>query len=269
MNTLESIQCLLYTGSDKQAAWIFQGLRHITGIRPWSAYNKAKLMNQLMQKEQKSLGEVGKKFGLTPHGAGQWIRGYNAFRQAKDDTEYSREINESAYTYFQELFGHSNKPLRDWMEWNEKEYRFDDVSAFNELLTWLYPKPSEAELDDDQDPADVLGDWNNRRLVTNRGLRDISYLKRHAIEQFEEFRNGRNLAEAVASARLADAQHDAERRRQPASDLLSRMDDIAGDLMHAPTIIYRHDNELRDQLFSKLSKLEDAIGKVKNEYKVE
>ena len=37
--SLKIIPALEYTGSDSQAAWVFQGLRHITGISDWSAYN--------------------------------------------------------------------------------------------------------------------------------------------------------------------------------------------------------------------------------------
>src|SRR5579883_3051833 len=72
--TLSRIPCLLYTGSDKNAAWIFQGLRHITGVFEWSAFNKAKLLFDQMEEENINLTDVGKRFGLTSHGAGQWVR---------------------------------------------------------------------------------------------------------------------------------------------------------------------------------------------------
>ncbi|MCY3979172.1 MAG: ParB/Srx family N-terminal domain-containing protein, partial [Chloroflexi bacterium] len=241
VDSIRTINCLLYTGTDNQAAWIFQGLRHITGIKPWSAYNKAKLMNQLLQEEGKSLTEVGKQFGLTAFGAGQWIRGYNAFRQAKDDSEFSHDVKESAYTYFQELFGRSNLPLRQWMQWNDSKYRFEDSLAFNEFLSWLYPKPNEDEIDEELDPDDILGDWDNRRILTNRGLRDVSYLLKNATPQFEDFRNGEDLRKSVATARLAEAQDEADSRRRPALDLLRSMDDLTRELRNIPTLRFKSD----------------------------
>ena len=265
MKSISKIQCLLYSGTDNQAAWIFQGLRHITGIRPWSSYNKAKLMSQLLQEEGKSLKEVGKQFGLTSFGAGQWIRGYNAFRQAKDESEFSQEVKESAYTYFQELFGRSNLSLRQWMEWNDTEYRFEDSLAFNEFLSWLYPKPSEEELDDDQDPDDVLGDWDNRRILTNRGLRDVSYLIKNALPQFEAYRNGEALTKSVATVRLAEAQDQVDSNRRPASDLLRNMDELTRELRNIPTLRFKNDDALREQLLDKLGQLQASVDEVKLE----
>lgn len=269
MDSIKTINCLLYTGTDNQAAWIFQGLRHITGIKPWSAYNKAKLMNQLLQEEGKTLSEVGKQFGLSAFGAGQWIRGYNAFRQAKDDSEYSSDVKESAYTYFQELFGRSNLPLRQWMNWNDSKYRFEDTLAFNEFLSWLYPKPNEDEIDEDMDPDDVEGDWDNRRILTNRGLRDVSYLLKNATPQFEDFRNGEDLRKSVATARLAEAQDEADSRRRPALDLLRSMDDLTRELRNIPTLRFKNDEEMREQLLEKLAQLQESISEVNYEFQFE
>lgn len=73
LQSLKEIPCLEYVGAEQDAAWIFQGLRHITGISEWSAYNKARLLVEQMEAEQLNLTAVGKRFGLTPFGAGQWF----------------------------------------------------------------------------------------------------------------------------------------------------------------------------------------------------
>lgn len=101
ISSLKTIDCLIYTGTNQQPAWILQGLRHIMGVQDWSAFNKAKLLVQLMEDEELSLTEVGKKFGLTGFGAGQWVRGYYAFKRASEETDYTREVDEKAYPYFQ------------------------------------------------------------------------------------------------------------------------------------------------------------------------
>jgi hypothetical protein len=99
LESLKDIPCLLYTGTDMDAAWIFQGLRHISGVVEWSAFNKAKLLVEQMEAEELGLTEVGKRFGLTAHGAGQWVRGYRAFNQARESSDYVREVDEKAYPY--------------------------------------------------------------------------------------------------------------------------------------------------------------------------
>lgn len=60
VDSLKEISCLIYTGSERQPSWVFQGLRHIIGIQEWPAYNKARLLVQLMEDENLSLTEVEK-----------------------------------------------------------------------------------------------------------------------------------------------------------------------------------------------------------------
>ena len=89
-----------------------------------------------MEDENLSLTEVGKKFGLTAYGAGQWVRGYYAFIQAAEESDYTQEIDERAYPYLQEIFSRSNPVFKDWLQWNDTEYKFEDNLKFNEFLSW-------------------------------------------------------------------------------------------------------------------------------------
>ena len=133
VDSLKEISCLIYTGSERQPSWVFQGLRHIIGIQEWPAYNKARLLVQLMEDENLSLTEVGKKFGLTAYGAGQWVRGYYAFIQAAEESDYTQEIDERAYPYLQEIFSRSNPVFKDWLQWNDTEYKFEDNLKLNKI----------------------------------------------------------------------------------------------------------------------------------------
>ena len=134
LDSIEAIPSLIYTGENTEASWIFQGLRHIMGIHEWSAFNKARLIVTLMEEETLTLTEVGKRFGLTAFGAGQWVRGYYAYKQAKETSDFSKEVDERTYPYLQELFSRSSSPIREWMIWNESTKQFDDELNFNEFL---------------------------------------------------------------------------------------------------------------------------------------
>ena len=263
LKSLESIPCLEYTGSDNEAAWIFQGIRHITGISDWSAYNKAKLLTERFEEEGMKLTEVGKQFGLTAYGAGRWVRAYKAFRQAKDDSDYNSVIDEKeVYRYFQELFGPSNIPLRQWLEW--KDFRFENTSNLNEFLSWLYPKEdSEDETDIDDDTP---GEWDKRKVSTVQRLRDISYLLKNDEQRFEQFRGGGNLDTIVASAKVEKAEEQLEIKRQPAKKLLQSMDDLIKRLGDIPTLRFKNNDELKGELLDKLDLLQNAVNDVKNAF---
>jgi hypothetical protein len=140
LSSLREIPCLEYVGSEQDAAWIFQGLRHIVGIAEWSAYSKAHLLVEQMERESLTLTDAGRRFGLTPFGAGQWVRGYYAFKQAREESDYITEVDERSYPYFQELFSKSSIRVREWMGWNGQTYKFTDPLKFNEFISWLYPR---------------------------------------------------------------------------------------------------------------------------------
>ncbi len=196
--SLKDIKCLVYTGSEERPAWVFQGLRHIIGIQEWPAYNKARLLVQLMEDEGLSLTEVGKKFGLTAYGAGQWVRGYYAFMQAAEESDYTQEIDERAYPYLQEVFSRSNPVFKEWLKWNDTEYKFEDTLNFNEFLSWLYPRDEENVLDG----TEVRGNWENRKIKRSNDLRIISFLLRESINEFEMFRADGDLEKAQNAANM-------------------------------------------------------------------
>ncbi len=198
IESLTKIKCLVYTGSEAQPAWVFQGLRHIIGIQEWPAYNKAKLLVQLMEEEDLSLTDVGKKFGLTAYGAGQWVRGYYAFVQAAEESDYTQEIDERAYPYLQEIFSRSNPVFKDWLKWNDTEYKFEDNLKFNEFLSWLYPRDEENVLDG----TEVRGNWENRFIKRSNDLRVVSFLLREAVNEFEQFRADGDLEKAQNAANM-------------------------------------------------------------------
>lgn len=251
IESLLKIDCLVYTGSEDQPAWIFQGLRHIMGIHDWSSFNKAKLLVQLMENEGFSLTEVGKKFGLTAFGAGQWVRGYYAFKQALEESDYSYEVNELAYPYFQEIFSRSNTVLREWLKWDDSNYRFDDGLHFNEFLSWLYPRDEE-----DIDGIEVRGDWSQKILSKRDDIRIISHLIREFPVEFEMFRNDRDLDKAysIANTKKLLSQSD------PSEDAFNNINACIKSLENLPFKIIKAENERLNDL---ITKLERAIEEIK------
>jgi hypothetical protein len=254
LRSLEQIPCLEYVGTDQGAAWIFQGLRHITGISEWSAYNKARLLVEQMEEDHLSLTSAGKRFGLTPFGAGQWVRGYYAFKQAREESDYIREVDERSYPYFQELFGRSSMPVRDWMVWNEDELKFKDGLKFNEFIGWLYPRPRTDEAD-----SEVRGNFDTRRLSRRDDIRTVAWLITNAQKQFEHFRSG------AAELEVAYATATAEALEKKSADSVDRVTEVFEAINAAikaldtiPAKMLRQAG-LKQQLEEKIDKLSSLI----------
>lgn len=251
------IPSLVYTGEDSSAAWIFQGLRHIIGIVDWPAFNKAKLLVTQMEEEGLSLTEVGQRFGTTSYGAGQWVRGYKAYVQAIDETDYGQEIDEKSYPYFQELFGRSSIPMREWIGWDDANFRFSNNLKLNEFVGWLYPKPEDPEVDGN------LGIWENRRLSVRDDLRKLAYMIRNDKNEFEVFRRGDITVDEIY-ARLISKQYEqsADRKKEvfeSISNCISSLENLPFKMLIEP--------ETKSELSSALEKLRESIKAIEDAMK--
>lgn len=253
VDSLREISCLVYTGSERQPSWVFQGLRHIIGIQEWPAYNKARLLVQLMEDENLSLTEVGKKFGLTAYGAGQWVRGYYAFMQAAEESDYTQEIDERAYPYLQEIFSRSNPVFKEWLQWDDTHYKFNDNLKFNEFLSWLYPRNEENKLDGVE--VEVKGNWDNRLIKRSNDIRIVSFLLRESRSDFEMFRADGDLEKAQNSAntrKYLESQDPSTETIEKIKSCTKALDDIPFKL-----VVSR-----KEELSDLLEKLEDKVREI-------
>jgi hypothetical protein len=195
LRSLVRIPCLIYTGKEQDAAWIFQGLRHLSGVLQWPSYSKAKLLVEQLEREGLSYAELGRKFGTSALSARHWAFAYYGFKQAQESPEYPGVVDVRAFTHFQELFNKVNGAVRNWMNWDENDLEFKDKARFNEFIGWLYPKR--------EGNNDGSSRWNfdSRHLPRGIDIRDVSNLIRDDPKTFNTFKRERDIDKARSSAR--------------------------------------------------------------------
>jgi hypothetical protein len=257
LETLKSIPVLEYTGENdnNEASWIFQGLRHITGLVDWSAFHKAKLLVEQMTRDSVSLTEVGRRFGLTPFGAGQWVRGYFAFAQAGEDTEYRDVIDERIYPYLQEIFGRSSIPVRVWLGWDDSEYKFKENANFNEFVGWFYPaEPS----DDDENPIITKAAWERRFISKRDDIRQIAFLIHTSPKEWLSFRQDGDLEGAYSRAMLAKYEKENDENVNFAENLFSQISKCSSLISNTPIAVLKNE-EMKKKLDDLINNLKESI----------
>lgn len=259
-DSLKSIPVLVYTGTDQNAAWIFQGLRHIAGVEDWSAFNKAKLLVEQMEADGLSLQEVGRRFGLTPHGAGQWVRGFFAFKQAQESSDYIAEVDERSYPYFQEIFSRSSIPVREWLQWSEGDRTFKNVLGFNEFVSWLYPRKEDEE---SESGAGARGDFDRRVLARRDDVRELAKLISESPEYFNQFRQDGRLEHAVSAHLLRQMDRDAKSKSDPVKEVLDGVAECTRLLDNIPLKMMK-DSALNAELNAALNDLREKIAFVQD-----
>jgi len=255
LESLKTIPVLIYTGGDVEAAWIFQGLRHISGVHDWSAFNKAKLLVEQMESEGMSLTDVGRRFGLSPHGAGQWVRGFYAFKQARENSDFITEVDERSYPYFQELFSRSSAGVRDWLEWDEGARQFKNLMNFNEFVGWLYPRPAD---ENDESEDTTRGDFDRRWLARRDDIRNVAVLMRDEPGLFQQFRSTGKLEDAYSQALTRQYEHQARENADPIGDSFDAIRACTKALENLPAKVLK-DPELKLTLDALLASLESEL----------
>lgn len=263
IKSIEEIPCLLYTGSDQNPAWLFQGIRHITGISDWSSYHKAKLLVEQMEEDDLSLTEVGRRFGLSPHGAGQWVRGYHAFRQANEQTDFIDQIDERLYPYIQELFSKSSIVIRDWMGWDDNNYAFKNLQNLNEYIGWYYPN-SDDEEDSETGSTSAPGNWLNRRIERRDDIRKLSKLIESHPKYFLMFRQGADIEDAFSQATIETFEKTKEERSTNPDYVFRQIDECIDALANIPLIMIKN-QELNKKLSEKFQTLKQNVAFIEDD----
>ena len=124
---------------NKDAVPVLMGIRHVSGVRPWGAYQQAKLIAQLVEDFGLSLQVTAEKLSMHAREANRRRRAYKALEQMQKDEEFQESADPELYYKFHEAVGIPE--ARDWLGWSDTDLIFtnDETRAqFYELITTKY-----------------------------------------------------------------------------------------------------------------------------------
>jgi hypothetical protein len=113
--------------------WVLPGLRHVSGIKEWGPYQKARAVHVLRESGM-TPQEAAQSLGLSTRAANQLWRSYLALEQMRADEEYGEHAEPSFYSYFEEVFKRGN--VRDWLGWDDAQRCFTNAQRLHEFYAW-------------------------------------------------------------------------------------------------------------------------------------
>ena len=142
IDNYNNVECLLLdeANAPKSANLILPGLRHVSGIKEWGPYQKAKAVHAL-RKSGLSSQDSAQSLGLSVRAANSSYRCYLALEQMKSDEEYGEQADARMYSYFEEIF--KRPVVRSWLEWNDDAEGFTNEERRTELYSWMVPNEDE------------------------------------------------------------------------------------------------------------------------------
>ena len=133
-----NIDILVYKGEDTHdISWLLQGIRHISGIRPWSPAQRARLVSRQIDDYGLTFGAAGQTFGLSPQAVGRLYRAYKALEQMREHDEFSGKAKNEYFSLFEEAI--RNRDVRDWLGWNNEDCKFENDSRLSQFYSWICP----------------------------------------------------------------------------------------------------------------------------------
>ena len=129
------------TVAPETATLILPGLRHVSGVKEWGAYQKAKAVHAL-RKSGMSPQEAAQSLGLSTRAANTSYRCFLALEQMKSDDEFGEFSVPRMYSYFEEAF--KRPDVKGWLAWDDDKERFINEDNLKEFYSWMIP-PSDTE----------------------------------------------------------------------------------------------------------------------------
>jgi hypothetical protein len=162
---LTTPRVLVLENRDQEAArtdqWVIQGIRHISGIRPWGAYQVAKTIEAMTDDLGYEPQEVAEALSIGVGRVRRALRVLSVLTQMEEDEEYGDQAKPSLFAYFDEAI--RSVKVRNWLGWNQSAGTLDDDDHRSQFYSWITPDEEFEEQD-------------RRRIHTPEGVRRLNQI---------------------------------------------------------------------------------------------
>lgn len=139
INLLKEFDVLTITDNtidQEYIGMVVQGIRNVSGIKEWDAFQKAQFIDKLIN-NGKDPKTISKMIGMKVRDINRYYKTYSAMNQFKQDEEYSEAWKLSYFSHFDELL---KKPaLRNYFEWDDESFLFNNLEKIRRFYDWLTP----------------------------------------------------------------------------------------------------------------------------------
>ena len=174
------------------------GIRHVSGIKEWGGYQRAKLVASMRDQLQLEAAEVAERLGMTAHEVNRRYRAFKAFQQMQEEEDYSEYAKPSMYPIFHEAVSIPN--VRSWLGWEENSNEFVDAENRRHFYGLITPSQDE---DENEVPPKITTYSNVREL---RHVLDNPDAQRLLLDPTRSFHDAINVCNQEKLSHLWAAQ---------------------------------------------------------------
>jgi hypothetical protein len=189
-NNFTRLECLLLDDeiAPEMAHLILPGLRHISGIKEWGPYQKAKVVVALRNSGM-SPQEAAQSIGLHIRPANRAYRCFMALEQMKNNEEYGEFATPKLYSYFDEALNKAT--IKKWLDWNDTSNQFENNERLLEFYSWIVPsEENEVKLPETSNVRDlgkIIEDDNAMQTFRSPNGTLVRALAKYEVDHPEEW----------------------------------------------------------------------------------
>lgn len=143
---------------------VIQGIRNVSGIKEWDAFQKAQFINNMIEKG-KDPHTISKMLGMQVKDVNRYYKTYCVMNQFKQDEEYGSYFKNSFFSHFDEIL---KKPaLRTFFGWNDDSYKFENLANIRRFYDWLLPDEEGNVTFSDARDVRLLSDFTSEPTALN------------------------------------------------------------------------------------------------------
>ena len=129
LQTIETLPAIVAEaeGTDEVFRASLMGIRHVSGIKQWGGYQRARLIVEMRDKLRLDAQETAERLALSTHEVNRRYRAFKALQQLQDDEEFGDHATAGMYPILHEAV--SLPIVREWLHWNEDRAVFEDENS--------------------------------------------------------------------------------------------------------------------------------------------
>ncbi len=147
IQSFDNLPAIILEGGDPKDINALQhtlmGLRHVSGVKQWGGYQRAKLVVELVDDFELPLSTAAKQIGMSPHEASRRYRALKALEQMQNNEEFGSYSDPKMYRLFHEAV--SVVKVKEWLEWDNDVAMFMDEEELEKFYRLLTPHSPEDE----------------------------------------------------------------------------------------------------------------------------
>ena len=111
------------------------GIRHISGIRQWGGYQRAKLVVTLRDERGLDASDIGDRVAMSTVEVNRRYRAFKALEQMQNDEDFGGHATPDMYAIFHEAV--SVPLVREWLGWDQESAQFTNEEELRRFYTLI------------------------------------------------------------------------------------------------------------------------------------